>query len=254
MKSSSGLMISFMLIIVLFIVVIYFIVKQTGIKRIRLQSKEIAMWLLIWVLIQNIFTVSGLYSNYPNSKPPYIFLFGLLPSLAFIALLFFTKKGKYFTQSIPLEYITVIQMFRIPVEFVLVFLFFEKLIPKQMTFLGSNFDILIGITAPIFAYLYFRKSKISRMALLVWNFVGVFFLFYIVLVAFFSAPSPFQSINFNQPNVAILHFPYALLATIIVPILLYCHLVSIKRLWVSKNEDEETTIAASQLYKTERIA
>jgi len=45
-----------------------------------------------------------------------------------------------------------------------------------------------------------------------------------------SAPSPIQKIAFEQPNIAILYFPFCWLPTFIVPIVLFSHLVAVRKL------------------------
>ncbi|MDB6080057.1 MAG: putative transrane protein of unknown function, partial [Akkermansiaceae bacterium] len=45
-----------------------------------------------------------------------------------------------------------------------------------------------------------------------------------------SAPFPFQRLALDQPNVAILSFPFIWLPTFIVPVVLFTHLASIRQL------------------------
>ncbi|MFD2555125.1 hypothetical protein [Sphingobacterium tabacisoli] len=126
--------------------------------------------------------------------------------------------------------ITYLNIVRIPVELVLFWLFLNGAIPELMTFEGRNFDIIAGITAPIVAYFGLVKGKVNRKIILGWNFVCLGLLMNIVIHAFLSAPSPVQKIAFEQPNIAILNFPFSWLPTFIVPVVLFGHLVSIRQL------------------------
>ena len=99
-----------------------------------------------------------------------------------------------------------------------------------MTFEGRNFDILAGISAPFIAYFAFKENEIKQKLLLIWNIIGLGLLLNIVVNAFLSAPSPLQLFAFDQPNIAILNFPISFLPTVMVPIVLFGHLVSIRRL------------------------
>ncbi len=123
---------------------------------------------------------------------------------------------------------------RIPVEIVLFWLFQNKAIPELITFEGRNFDIIAGITAAIIAYFGFTKQTINRNILLIWNFICLGLLINIVVNALFSAPSPIQKFAFEQPNIAILNFPFCWLPTFIVPIVLFGHLASIRQLLKGK--------------------
>jgi hypothetical protein len=74
------------------------------------------------------------------------------------------------------------------------------------------------------------KLKIDRNGILIWNFICLGLLINIVVNALFSAPSPIQKFAFEQPNIAILNFPFSWLPTFIVPIVLFGHLTSIRQL------------------------
>jgi len=92
-------------------------------------------------------------------------------------------------------------------------------------------DILAGITAPIVGFFGVSKSKMGKTSLLVWNFVCLGLLLNIVINAILSAPSPFQQFGFDQPNVAILNFPFSWLPAFIVPLVLFAHLAAIRKLF-----------------------
>jgi len=102
-----------------------------------------------------------------------------------------------------------------------------------MTFEGRNFDILAGITAPFVAWLAFRTGKTNRMLLVIWNVFALLLLLNIIINAAFSLPSPIQQFAFEQPNRAVLYFPYIWLPSVVVPIVLFAHLASLFQLFNS---------------------
>jgi hypothetical protein len=157
-------------------------------------------------------------------------LFGIFPALLTIILLFVTKAGRQFVDSLPLKNLTYTNIVRIPVEIVLFWLFLNKAVPELMTFEGRNFDIASGITAPFIAYFGLTKNKLNRRIILIWNFICLALLINIVVNALFSLPSPIQKFAFDQPNIAVLNFPFSWLPTFIVPIILFGHLTSIRQL------------------------
>jgi hypothetical protein len=55
-------------------------------------------------------------------------------------------------------------------------------------------------------------------------------LFNIVVTAILYAPLPIQQLAFEQPNIAVMYFPFVYLPGFIVPIVLFSHLVSLKKL------------------------
>jgi hypothetical protein len=206
------------------------IIKNSNLEITRKKSGLITVGLIVWLILQAVVTLNHIYDSNLSSLPPKIMLLGILPPILVIILLFATSKGRQFIDSLPLKNITYLNIVRIPVEIVLFWLFTNKAIPELMTFEGRNFDILAGISAPVMAYLVFTKKKLSQNTLLIWNFICLGLLLNIVINALLSAPSPFQQFAFEQPNIAILNFPFSWLPTFIVPIVLFGHLVSIRQL------------------------
>lgn len=214
----------------------YRAIKKTLINSNGLNAESILILLLAWLLIQGVLSYMNVYRSNTNSLPPRIFLFGILPTIVIIISLFATKKGRQFIDALPLENLTYLNSVRVPVELVLYWLFINKVVPELMTFEGRNADILAGITAPFIAYYGFTINKLSRKILLVWNIICLGLLLNIVVNAFLSAPSPLQLFAFDQPNIAILMFPFVWLPTFIVPIVLFGHLTSIRQLVKKGNE------------------
>lgn len=221
--------ISFVITSIVTLLLFYWVIKNSNAENVRKKSKLILVGLTIWLMIQGVLSLNNVYSLNTNSMPPKIILFGIAPTILTLLLLFFSEKGRIFIDSLDVAKLTLINTVRIPVEIVLYLLFINGVIPELMTFDGSNFDILAGISAPIIYY-GLRNGKLSSKIILLWNFVSLGLLINIVVNALFSAPSPFQKFAFDQPNIAILHFPFSFLPTFIVPVVLLGHLVSIKQL------------------------
>lgn len=196
----------------------------------RKKTNTILLVLAAWLILQAVLTLNNIYNTGTTSLPPKILLFGMLPAILAIILLFVTRSGRQFMDSLPLTNITYLNVVRIPVEIVLLLLFLNKAVPQIMTFEGRNFDILAGISAPLIAYFGLKKGRIQRQAVLIWNFICLALLLNIVINALLSAATPLQQFAFDQPNIAILSFPFSWLPTFIVPIVLLGHLVSIRRL------------------------
>ena len=135
----------------------------------------------------------------------------LLPPLFIILFLFNTKNGRVFIDNLDLKTLTIIQIVRLTIEVVLYWLFFAKAVPQLMTFEGRNFDIIVGISATIIYYFGFVKTTLNKSILLVWNILCLGLLINIVVNGLLSSPSPFQQFGFEQPNIAILHFPFMFL-------------------------------------------
>ncbi len=201
-------------------------VKSAGSRS--LPAKLLFFVLPLWVIFQGVIALGGFYQN-ENSIPPRIALFGVLPAVItiFVYLIFFRKS---FIERIPLQLLTSLHVVRIPVELTLYWLFIAKQVPQAMTFEGRNFDILSGFLAIIVYFVAFRGRNINRWVLIAFNVIGLLLLANIVSSAVMSLPSPLQQMAFDQPNRAVMFFPYIWLPTIIVPAVLFAHLAALWRL------------------------
>jgi len=182
-----------------------------------------------WTILQSILGLSGFFRD-TTALPPRILLFGVVPPLLLIAFTFLSKKGKAFIDTINLKTLTYFHVIRVPVEIVLALLFSHGVVSKYITFEGTNFDLFSGVTAPIVAFLAFRTANTNKGLLLGWNILCLLLLLNVVVTAILSMPTPFQKLDLDHPNIALLYFPFNLLPTIVVPTVLFGHLVAIKRL------------------------
>lgn len=191
---------------------------------------KLLLGIIAWGILHSILAYSGFYQNTTTMPPRFGIM--LIPLIIIISYGLLPKQRVYMTATRNPVWSTLVHTVRIPVEITLLYLFLNGAVPELMTFEGRNFDILAGITAPIIAFLQYRKS-ISREVLLAWNIVCLGLVLFIVVNAILSVAFPFQQFGFDQPNVAILHFPYVLLPGIVVPLVIYTHLSDIIRLWKS---------------------
>ena len=196
------------------------------------QYKTVLGVLIGWSVLQMAISWAGFYQK-TDTLPPR-FLLAVVPTLLLIIGLFSSKKGQKFTESLDLKALTYLHVVRIPVELTLLWLFQHDTIPEVMTFEGRNFDIFSGITAPFIAYFGFTKKTLSSTIIIVWNVLCLILLFNIVITAALSVQTPLQQMSFDRPNRAVLFFPFVWLPSVVVPLVLFAHLVVLKRL--SKNE------------------
>jgi hypothetical protein len=191
-------------------------------------SKAFVISLIVWLIAQGILGYTGFYTK-TNGLPPR-FMLMLLPPAASIIILFSTVGGRRWLDNFDIVKSTWVHIVRIPVEIGLFWLFTSKLVPKMMTFEGGNLDIISGISAPFIAMMIKRRN-IKRSWAIAWNLFCLCLLFNVVIHGILSVPSPFQQMSFDQPNIAILYFPFIWLPSVIVPVVLLAHLVSLRKLF-----------------------
>lgn len=183
--------------------------------------------IVTWCAIQSILSSQGFYQVLNTMPPRYALV--LIPPLCMIiyGLLPAQRTASTAYRNITLS--TALHTIRIPIEIVLLHLYLHNTIPRLMTFEGRNFDIIIGLTAPIVTYLFYKK-RIHTTTLIVWNIIGLILVTLVLINGILSAELPFQQFAFDQPNRAVTFFPFVLLPTAIVPIIIYTHVMDIIKL------------------------
>ena len=224
--------VSITFLITSFVTVAIFVTAVLRAGTNSIAAKVLLFILPAWMIFQAVLASGGFFLN-TDAVPPRLFLFGPLPVLLFI-IIYFVFARESVIEKLPLAHLTLIHTIRIPVELVLAWLFAAGMVPEIMTYHGSNFDILSGITAPIVYFVAFRGGRVNTKLLAAWNVFALVLLINIVATAVLCVPSPIQKLAFDQPNVALFYFPYIWLPTVIVPIVLFCHLASLWKIFRAK--------------------
>jgi hypothetical protein len=207
------------------------VIKTAGINS--LPSRILVFLLPLWIIFQGVLAVGGFYQNI-SGFPPRVALFGPFPAVLLI-ISYFLLFRKSFIERLPLRLLTLVHIVRIPVELVLYWLFLDGVVPRVMTFAGRNYDIASGILALGVYFIAFRRRTTNKWLLIGFNTLGLLLLVNVVSIAILSLPTPFQQLALDQPNRAVLYFPYIWLPTIIVPVVLFSHLASLWKLFRSND-------------------
>lgn len=188
-----------------------------------------ALVIIGWLVLNAILSLNGFYQE-TNTLPPH-FVLAIIPAVIAIIFLLSTKKGNHWLQHVNLRSLTLLSIVRIPVELVLFWLYQYKAVPQLMTFTGANFDIISGITAPVMYFLCFRNDHLTKPKLLLaWNIICLLLVLNVMIRGVLSAPFVFQQFAFDQPNIAVLYFPFVWLPSFIVMTVLFSHLFAIKKI------------------------
>lgn len=181
-----------------------------------------------WVIVISAVSFSNFFSDF-STFPPRLGPVLLFPLLAIIVV---TYSGRLdaILKLIPPQWLIYMQTFRVGVELMIWMLFIQNLLPIQMTFEGLNWDILVGLTAPIFGYYCFVKYRWSKVVAIIWNIAGLALLANIVTIALLSMPTPAR-VFMNEPaNTIVAEFPFVWLPGILVTIAYVFHILSLRQL------------------------
>ena len=220
----------FILLTIVSLILIYIQLKKSsahlGAEIQKSILRKYSIGLSLWFLLISILALLGVFADF-TTVPPHLPFALIFPFFVLIFFLRFKHLDSILAHTPP-QWLLNIQFFRFFVEILLWFLFLAHALPERMTFEGYNFDILAGITGPIFAYLCFAKQQHRKWLAIIWNVVGLLLLLNIVSIALMTMPTPLQV--FEEDNTIIGTFPLAFLPTILVPIAYYMHVLSLRQL------------------------
>jgi hypothetical protein len=186
---------------------------------------------LTWFAFTGVLAANGFFMQF-SAMPPRLPVM-IVPPLVFIVALMMSGSFTQLLKLIPPSWLLYIQSFRIVMEIILWLTFLDNIIPIQMTFQGLNYDILVGLTAPVIAYFCFTRKKWSRRVAIMWNFFGLALLLNIVVISILSAPIPFR-VFMNEPaNTFVAELPFVWLPAFVVPVAYWMHILSLKQLLTS---------------------
>ena len=155
-------------------------------------------------------------------RPPGGFL-TLGPALLVVGIVLFTLTRARLRTTLyrmPLEALLWAQAFRFPVEIVLAMLADAGLLPRLMTFHGSNFDILTALTAPLAAG---AARRGWWRAVIAWNLVGLALVINVVGTAILAFSGPLNVIKVVPPADFAMTFPMVWLPGFLVPVAILLH-------------------------------
>jgi hypothetical protein len=183
--------------------------------------------LSLWLIYVGALSYFGVVAN-PHVRPPGPVLI-FAPFMVFVFLLSVSSAGARAAAAFPLWVLLATQAFRIGVELLLHRMWMDGLVPRMMTYSGANFDIYVGLSAPLIAWASTRGRSGQQIAL-AWNFLALLVLTNVVVRAVLTTPGPLNFLHDDFANLAILKFPFTYIAGLFVPLAVTLHVLSIRSL------------------------
>jgi len=185
------------------------------------KNRKVLLYFFLWQIIVSMLALLQVFQQRP------VLFVGVIIGTILLTIL---SLRNIKTAAINPKLLLAIHVLRIPVELVLYQLYLQHKVPLSMTFKGINFDIVMGISAlTLLGYRLLSNKNSNRSFFIAWNLLGICFLLFIVSLAILSSPLPLQQFAFDQPNIAVLAFPYCLLPAGVVPIVLIAHLLLLRK-------------------------
>ncbi len=206
---------------------IWIVIK--GLSKYQVPFRNLLIITMVWLALLLVLSTSGFLSNF-STFPPRMMMVLALP-LVLLLWFIFSRHSDQVLTKVPAPWIVNLQGFRVVVELFIWWAYLDHALPIQMTFEGRNFDILVGLTAPLVARLWLKPGNEKPAMVLTWNVLGIIILLNIVVIAVLSMPTPKQYF-FNEPaNTLVAGFPWVLLPGILVMLAIALHLISIRQVY-----------------------
>ncbi len=225
MLQMSFIVLALGLSIVLYLMAVRISLKAfTDARRQRKFIRGTALVLVGWLVYVSAISVTGIFTA--TSLPPRIPLLLVFPAFLFFIYFFTNRKFKPIIENTPHAWPVYFQSFRVIVELLIWWEFTKGIVPQSATFEGHNFDILIGLTAPLVAFFTFIRPRIGKFLFILWNIAGFATLAVVVFILMR------HSYFINPANLSILtkgfgDFPYTFLAGLFMPLAVFMHIFSL---------------------------
>jgi hypothetical protein len=142
-----------------------------------------------------------------------------------------SARGLALAQALPWTVLVGLQVFRLPLELLMLRAALLGIMPREFSMLGYNFDVLSGVLS-LALLIYMSKTGRAPHALLwIWNGFGIACLAVIAVLAALTSPNihAFGSTP-EHINTWVLHFPYAYLPLLLVNFAVMGHVLSTRKL------------------------
>ena len=189
---------------------------------------RLAVGIAAWLTYVGMFGYYGLAAYVAGRLPGIILLFA--PIVIFIVFgVARSRTGRDVAVALPFGFLIGAQVFRLGVELILHQLSAEGVVPRMLTFEGSNLDVWIGLSAPIVAWIASQR-RIGPAVAMIWTIVGLLSLANVMVRSVLSAPGPLKLIATEVPNLVVSTFPYIFIPGFLAPLGIVLHVLTLRSL------------------------
>ena len=176
--------------------------------------------IMIWCGGLALIGLSGLLDS-KNSIAPWVVFFTPIVLLSVATII---PGARNYMRGIKDEQLHHLHLWRVPFAFVLLWFYQAQITPLGLTFEGYNYDIIIGLTAPVIGSLAFSQKMLTKEIVLGWNGLGIVFLL-------ISTGLIFMELTINQKALLLFNdLPYFAIFGFLLPLSLFSHVLSIYRI------------------------
>ncbi len=181
--------------------------------------------LLAWFSAVFILGKIGFFARNPLFAPNMIF--GFLILFHFLRMAYHSKTLQTVADAIPTTWIVGIQTYRI-VGVGFLILYVQQQLPAAFAFPAGIGDILVGVSAPFVAMIYYAKKPYAQKLAIAWNIFGIADVVVAVGVGILGFPRPVQFIPLAPSTEPFSLFPLVIIPLFAVPLATLLHFLSLR--------------------------
>jgi hypothetical protein len=191
--------------------------------------------LLIVVLLNVLGDRLGVFSRLDLLPPPFVLLVtacvGLAVAVGMGWLGDLGGLGNTLVRTLSVRSLVALQIFRLPLELLMLRAALLGIMPIEFSLRGYNFDALTGAGALLLVIYCSVTSRVPLFAIALWNGLGIVCLIAIAALAALTSPNvqAFGS-EARHINSWVLYFPYSLLPTLLVTYAVFGHVLLTRKL------------------------
>ncbi len=180
--------------------------------------------LSVWLAAMLVLARAGVFHEF-EARPPRLLL-AVATAVVLLSIATRSPLGRRLRAVSPRWFPIALQTMRGPIELGLGALYAAGRLPVHLTFHGRNFDILVGLSAPIVAFALAR-GWVGRRVVIAWNVLSLGLLANIVGMAITTFPGPLHRPWPGISNAVLAEPPFVWLPTFLVPLALFGHVWSL---------------------------
>jgi hypothetical protein len=203
-------------------------------ESIRRSMLLLGPFLFGWLALAVYLGSAGAFRSAVSQPFPYIGLAILGPIILGSLLMLTSKTVQEIIGAVPQGWLVGFQVYRIAGVIFLV-LYAGGLLPGVFAIPAGYGDLLVGLSAIAIGAVAL-KNRLSRVIAL-WNWLGILDLAIAVATGFLTAPSRYQLLSRETPNLLIGSFPLVMIPIYLVPISILLHLASLSKLRQTEKVD-----------------
>lgn len=228
--SFSIVFVYIMLILLVVVGIDHLLVKLQMANRHKVLLWGTGMFLTAWLSLSIVLAADGFFWTGPEESAPRV-AYALVPFLLGLGLFVVSPAFRRLIDETPPQWIIGLQINRLLGGLFLAAYALEHLqLPALMAIPAGTGDLLVGLAAPIVAYLFVIKHRHARLLGILWNFAGILDLVIAVATGVTTSPGPLHLFSLEAPNMLMSFYPFSIIPVFGVPVWILLHIFSLRAL------------------------